>query len=609
MSRLTRPPRSKSKSKTASRRRTSLRVEPLEKREMMAGDVSVSLDRGLLLIEGDNQANSVEIRQLWNRDFRIESNDNGATSINGRFSVTVPYRNVSSIRVDLASGNDSLYVHDVYVNDLIVDLGQGDDQLDVARITTRDDLIIDAGSDGNDIILVRSSRIGSSSLRNNDLIVNGNTDDQNVYIIDTVVDDDLRLYLASSDFEFDFLLVDNTTVQGDSYGGYAVLRANEIQSDNLTVSGDVDIDYASQINITNVSASDDLWVTATYKSDVINIDANNVGDQFKINARSGSDDVTVTGSQDVEIDGGSGDDTIRGGSGDDKLTGGIGHDTLFGNYGDDELLGGSGNDNLYGGGNNDRLDGGIGDDGLFAGHGIDTVTGGSGDDRFLSWRTHQNIWGSYDPDTLVDLSANDARINFNNGITKTISLEQGPETTYTGKNWTQSDIERLDVALAALHNEAGNAKLLKTASGGEITFERFAGNLRGYNSGGWITLSDKQFINGDDYLRNYVVHEIGHNWDNENPNWNAFLGISYWAAGSNPDWRKYSKATGGSSWYYLVQSEFAGTYAKNSPYDDFSESFAAYFADQAGWGWYASGAGAADIPKKITLIDNWVKSL
>jgi hypothetical protein len=161
-----------------------------------------------------------------------------------------------------------------------------------------------------------------------------------------------------------------------------------------------------------------------------------------------------------------------------------------------------------------------------------------------------------------------------------------------------------------MHKETGNTKLLKTDWGFEVTFERFSGNGRGFNSGGRIALTDMQFDNGDTWLRGYVLHEVGHNWDTENPHWNTFKTLSGWTeSGSNPNASIFDRAGDGSNWFHLESADFASDYAKNNPYEDFSESFSAYFMKKAGWSWYNDGGGADAIPDKIELIGDWVDSL
>ncbi|TKB72938.1 MAG: hypothetical protein E8D46_10690 [Nitrospira sp.] len=98
------------------------------------------------------------------------------------------------------------------------------------------------------------------------------------------------------------------------------------------------------------------------------------------------------------LDGGSGNDTADGGEGNDTLLGGSGDDQLLGGLGHDTLNAGSGNDALNGGDGTDTLDGGAGDDQLLGGAGNDTLTGGSGADQFT---------GGTGNDTMTGGSGND----------------------------------------------------------------------------------------------------------------------------------------------------------------------------------------------------------
>jgi len=146
------------------------------------------------------------------------------------------------------------------------------------------------------------------------------------------------------------------------------------------------------------------------------------------------ENLTLTGSNNLngtgntlsnKLIGNSGNDTMTGGDGNDSLTGGNGNDSLVGGNGTDRvveignfnfiltnttltglgtdtlsgveqvsLTGGSGNNNLNasaftlgivilsGGDGNDTLTGGSGNDSLTGGKGNDTLTGGSGNDSF-----------------------------------------------------------------------------------------------------------------------------------------------------------------------------------------------------------------------------------
>ena len=93
------------------------------------------------------------------------------------------------------------------------------------------------------------------------------------------------------------------------------------------------------------------------------------------------------------LDSGSGDDMVDGGGGNDSLLGGSGNDQLFGGVGDDTLNAGSGNDLLNGGDGIDTLDGGSGNDQILGGAENDLLTGGSGADQFTGGTGNDIVTG------------------------------------------------------------------------------------------------------------------------------------------------------------------------------------------------------------------------
>jgi Ca2+-binding RTX toxin-like protein len=94
----------------------------------------------------------------------------------------------------------------------------------------------------------------------------------------------------------------------------------------------------------------------------------------------GSEDLLFGGEGDDTLKGGPGNDELNGGEGNDNLEGGLGNDELYGMAGNDELDGGKGDDLLFGGEGDDVLDGGDGDDMLAGGAGDDLLQGGRGED-------------------------------------------------------------------------------------------------------------------------------------------------------------------------------------------------------------------------------------
>jgi Ca2+-binding RTX toxin-like protein len=228
--------------------------------------------------------------------------------------------------------------------------------------------------------------------------------------------------------------------------------------------------------------------------------------------------------------GNSGNDYMHGGGGDDTLKGGSGNDRLYGNHGNDELRGEGNNDYLYGQLGNDTLYGDSGDDwlyghdgadGLFGGDGRDTMHGGRHADRILQHTGSDS--GGKSTDTIQSLSSEDAVIRFRGGQARNVCGK-----TYTADFWTESEIERLDEAFAALHYAAnGRTTLLKSASGDQLEFWRngvrsdgTSSGLRGCGGGRVITLVDNLFDQGTNQVLQTTLHEIGHGWDEENDLWN-----------------------------------------------------------------------------------------
>jgi hypothetical protein len=288
-------------------------------------------------------------------------------------------------------------------------------------------------------------------------------------------------------------------------------------------------------------------------------------------------------------------DVITGGSASDTLFGDSDNDTVRGEAGIDWLYGGVGNDTLYGGADGDILHGNGGNDGLFGGGGHDHLWGGTDADRLLIWDAPDSVARH----VLHDNIAQDAVIVFHAGT----------------EQWAQAEIERVDAALAVLHRTTATTTLLKDG-GDRMKFKKDDGGGVGFNSGGTITLTDFVLNGNSTWEIGYILHEVGHNWENESPIWDEFKDLSGWTRDKPAGWteadqsvftrvRKY-----GETWWYLTDADFASGYAKTHPLDDFAESFSAYFLWRAGLPWYTTdGVGAADIPEKYELIDGWVRSL
>lgn len=137
------------------------------------------------------------------------------------------------------------------------------------------------------------------------------------------------------------------------------------------------------------------------------------------------ENITLTGSRDIEIFGTADDNVLignvganilRGGGGNDRLEGGDGNDILLGQNGNDILVGGAGrdflrgqvgNDTLSGGGDNDVLNGEEGDDILDGGANTDKLIGLTGADQLDGGAGNDRLFGNSGDDVLIGGAGND----------------------------------------------------------------------------------------------------------------------------------------------------------------------------------------------------------
>jgi hypothetical protein len=355
-------------------------------------------------------------------------------------------------------------------------------------------------------------------------------------------------------------------------------------------------------------------------------------DRVIVKALGGND--TVTNTTDVPAE-------LFGGAGDDQLTGGSGRDVLRGEAGNDVLKGGDGDDNLYGGSGYDKLYGEAGNDGLFAGHdqplpaslisryvpikqtsairllpqlNRERLDGGPGADRFL---VHEDDSAKTDVyDSVWEDPRVNARVNFRD---QKATYTDYLDNEFSPAAFTQAEIERIDEALAILHQQTGSTRFLKrhnaTATTGEITFRRMGdsatSDISGRNhSNGEITLTNGAFSYGADFTVHTVLHEIGHNWENE-------LTASFWPGSvpTAPDgtpltfagWSSLSFDAAGAP---LDDAPFVSSYAQTNAVEDFAETWAYYWMRRADRPFYTDdGAALAEGDPKYDFIDALVNVL
>jgi hypothetical protein len=141
-------------------------------------------------------------------------------------------------------------------------------------------------------------------------------------------------------------------------------------------------------------------------------------------------------------------------------------------------------------------------------------------------------------------------------------------------------------------------------------------NAAAWNNGVGLTFSNGSFGSEKNFFIQVVQHEIGHNWDDENPNWTQFKNLTGWLTPIEyillgmPSGYKISDD---GKWYYPSAAAFVSDYGKTNPYEDFATVFEAYFADYEGRtfiGDYNGGAaGIFNAPAKGQFLDAFLNTL
>jgi len=235
-------------------------------------------------------------------------------------------------------------------------------------------------------------------------------------------------------------LGNDTMIGGTGDDTYVVNQVGNVVTESLNQGTDT---VESSISYTLSSTVENLTLTGT-------ANLNGTG--------SSGNNVIIGNSGNNTLNAGSGNDTVDGGDGNDSLLGGSGADTLIGSLGNDVLNAGSGNDVLNGGDGTDMLDGGSGDDQLLGEDGTDTLTGGSGADQFT---------GGTGNDTMTGGSGNDL-YNFSRGDGQDTISDLDPFPGNQDRALFGATINPLDLVIS---RQAMNLRLAIHGSSDQITVQ------------------------------------------------------------------------------------------------------------------------------------------
>jgi len=297
--------------------RPQLRLESLENRITMAGDVAASLSGETLSLRGDEAANSVRIIQEMGNSILIEGLD--GTRINGASQVRYNGAGLEKTDLRLFGGNDRLEIRALRASvDHNLELGAGDDtvilqdavagvkltvktddgfdRVTATGVRTGEDFSIET-EQGMASVAVNASSVGGS------LTILAKDSADSIQVTSTTVGKDLKIDSGKGD---DTVALQNVTV-GLTSTTIVDEGADRVTLNNVVATEDVNIEAgkdADRVAMTDVRSLKNITVLADAGNDFVSVTRVNAakdavfagGDEFDT-----FDDNGVTGGEKLEV--------------------------------------------------------------------------------------------------------------------------------------------------------------------------------------------------------------------------------------------------------------------------------------------------------------------
>jgi hypothetical protein len=279
-----------------------LGYEPLENRLLMAGNVTVSVSGGDLVVSGDNSGNQIQIVQAMQNGqpvagrFYVSGQNN--TRINGQTTGQYFSNVTDDFTINLRGGNDTVTLGNgvwtfVAPDDVDIDTGTGAeaDIVHLNRILVLDDISIKTGG-GKDMVTVKA-QLGSFSNQDgtdHNLSIETGDETDTVYVTETLLPGDLSINTGS-----------------DNIGDRVDLVLTDVGDDiSINTGGGDDV-----VNLTDVWAMDDVQIYTSSGRDTVKISASD-SDELFTDLGSGIDrlELTNTRGRRADLRGGSDADTL-----------------------------------------------------------------------------------------------------------------------------------------------------------------------------------------------------------------------------------------------------------------------------------------------------------
>jgi VCBS repeat-containing protein len=197
----------------------SLRLERLESRVVLDGNVHAFVSGGSLHLDGDSHNNEITIEQFAPKNFTVSSRD-GTTTINGQAGPLTFSRVSKNLFVTLKGGSDVAELDGgagsalVVRNGLFVDMGSGADQLLMSNVHVLR-LHVNMGT-GNDLVNIGDDGITSGVMVTKEAIVVTGSGQDDARVANSIFKRFLNLDMGNNN--------DTTTIQNTSVRRRSVIN-------------------------------------------------------------------------------------------------------------------------------------------------------------------------------------------------------------------------------------------------------------------------------------------------------------------------------------------------------------------------------------------------
>lgn len=277
----------------------------------MAGDVIAALEGSLLTVEGDNFDNQIAITRSTVGDIVI-SGQNG-TLVNGLPSFRFPQVQLNALEVRMEAGNDTVALRGLQVaNDVNVNLGAGNDRLTspaTSPSTISGNMFV-LGDEGNDVVQLAALTVREDLYIDGGLgILNASVNASDIDKVMSIIGDEANDIVSVTGSRIG-LNLSLETKGGSDRVSITDTDAFHI-SINTDANGSVGLD---QVTLNRVTTVEDLGIFTGAGNDVVRLTDVTSGKSLIVSLDEGNDRVIATrvqAAEDAVFEGGAGVDTLE----------------------------------------------------------------------------------------------------------------------------------------------------------------------------------------------------------------------------------------------------------------------------------------------------------